>query len=71
MTDVIQARGLVKRYGDVTALDGLDLTVPEGIAVSLTQESIGDYCLTGTHESLDAVLWHVTQNETEPTEGPC
>jgi ABC-2 type transport system ATP-binding protein len=30
MTDVIQARGLVKRYGEVTALDGLDLTVPEG-----------------------------------------
>jgi len=23
------ARGLVKRYGEVTALDGLDLDVPE------------------------------------------
>ncbi len=30
MTDVIQARGLVKRFGDVIALDGLDLDVPEG-----------------------------------------
>jgi O-succinylhomoserine sulfhydrylase len=30
MTDVITATGLVKRYGDVTALAGLDLAVPEG-----------------------------------------
>ena len=30
MTDMITAHGLVKRYGDVTALDGFDLTVPEG-----------------------------------------
>ncbi len=35
MTDVIRARGLVKRYGDVTALDGLDLTVPEGSVLGL------------------------------------
>jgi ABC-2 type transport system ATP-binding protein len=27
---VIEARGLVKRYGDVTAVDGVDLDVPEG-----------------------------------------
>lgn len=49
----------------------LDLTVPEGIAVSLTQQSIGDYCLTGTHESLEGGLWHVSQTDTDPTEGPC
>ena len=35
MTDVIEARGLVKRYGEVTALDGLDLTVPEGTVLGL------------------------------------
>ena len=35
MTDVISARGLVKRFGDVTALDGLDLTVPEGTVLGL------------------------------------
>ena len=35
MADVIVARGLVKRYGDVTALDGLDLTVPEGTVLGL------------------------------------
>ena len=35
MTDVISARGLVKRYGEVTALDGLDLTVPEGTVLGL------------------------------------
>ena len=35
MTDVIQARGLVMRYGEVTALDGLDLTVPEGTVLAL------------------------------------
>jgi ABC-2 type transport system ATP-binding protein len=35
MTDVIKARGLVKRYGEVTALDGLDLTVPQGTVLGL------------------------------------
>jgi ABC-2 type transport system ATP-binding protein len=35
MADVIVARGLVKRYGDVTALDGLDLTVPQGTVLGL------------------------------------
>ncbi|HVX29062.1 MAG TPA: ABC transporter ATP-binding protein [Nitrolancea sp.] len=30
MADAIVCQGLVKRYGDVTALDHLDLTVPEG-----------------------------------------
>jgi ABC-type multidrug transport system ATPase subunit len=32
---VIQADGLVKRYGDVVALDGLDLAVPEGTVLGL------------------------------------
>ena len=35
MGDVIRAEGLEKRYGDVTALAGLDLTVPEGTVLGL------------------------------------
>lgn len=35
MTEAIRARGLVKRYGDVTALSGLDLTVPAGTVLGL------------------------------------
>ena len=35
MSNIIEANGLVKRYGDVTALDGLDLTVPEGTVLGL------------------------------------
>jgi ABC-2 type transport system ATP-binding protein len=35
MSDVIQASGLAKRYGAVTALDGLDLAVPEGTVLGL------------------------------------
>ncbi len=35
MTSTIRARGLVKRYGDVTALDGLDLDVAEGTVLGL------------------------------------
>jgi ABC-2 type transport system ATP-binding protein len=31
----IRAEGLVKRYGEVTALDGLDLEVPEGTVLGL------------------------------------
>ena len=35
MTDIISASGLRKRYGDVAALDGLDLNVPEGTVLGL------------------------------------
>ena len=35
MSDIIVADGLVKKYGDVTALDGLDLRVPEGTVYGL------------------------------------
>jgi len=31
----IRAEGLVKRYGDVVALDGVDLAVPEGTVLGL------------------------------------
>ena len=35
MPDAIAAEGLVKRYGALRALDGLDLTVPEGTVTAL------------------------------------
>jgi ABC-2 type transport system ATP-binding protein len=35
VSDIIEARGLVKKYGDVVALDGLDLNVPEGTVYGL------------------------------------
>jgi len=35
MSDAITATGLVKRYGDVTALDGVDLSVPTGSVLGL------------------------------------
>lgn len=35
MNDMIKARGLRKSYGDVEALAGLDLTVPEGAVLGL------------------------------------
>ena len=35
MNDVIRAEGLVKHYGDVKALDGLDLSVPQGSVLGL------------------------------------
>lgn len=34
-TSVLEARGLVKRYGPLTALDGVDLTVRTGEAVAI------------------------------------
>jgi daunorubicin resistance ABC transporter ATP-binding subunit len=34
-TPAIEARGLVKTYGDVRALDGVDLTVPRGTVLGL------------------------------------
>jgi ABC-2 type transport system ATP-binding protein len=35
MNEVIRAEGLVKTYGEVLALDGLDLSVPEGTVLGL------------------------------------
>jgi ABC-2 type transport system ATP-binding protein len=35
LTDMIRTSGLVKRYGKVTALDGLDLVVPKGTVLGL------------------------------------
>lgn len=35
MTDMIVATGLVKKYGGVTALDGVDLRVPQGTVLGL------------------------------------
>ena len=35
MTNMIEAVGLTKRYGDVVALDGLDLSVPAGTVLGL------------------------------------
>ena len=35
MTDAVRARGLVKHYKEVKALDGIDLTVPRGSVLAL------------------------------------
>jgi ABC-2 type transport system ATP-binding protein len=35
VNDIVRASGLVKRFGDVVALDGLDLAVPEGTVLGL------------------------------------
>ena len=35
MSLAIRLRGAVKRYGEITAVDGLDLDVPEGTCVGL------------------------------------
>jgi ABC-2 type transport system ATP-binding protein len=35
MADEVRAEGLVKRYGDVTALDGLSLSVPKGTVLGV------------------------------------
>ena len=35
MPDAIEVRAVAKRFGDVVALDGLDLTVPAGTVFGL------------------------------------
>jgi len=35
VTDAVRARGLVKHYGQVKALDGIDVTVPQGSVLGL------------------------------------
>lgn len=38
---VVQVRSLVKRYGDKTAVDGLDLTAREGVTAVLGPNGAG------------------------------
>ncbi len=52
-------------------VNALDLDVPAGVAIAITQQSNQDYCMTGTHEELDSVIYHVSTDQTVPTEGPC
>jgi len=35
MSSIVEARGLVKKYRDVVALDGLDIDVAEGTVLAL------------------------------------
>lgn len=48
----------------------LDLTVPEGVAIAVTQTGNQTYCMTGTHEELGEI-WHVSTEETVPAPGGC
>jgi hypothetical protein len=59
----------VGHYAD--QITELDITVPEGIALDITQQTLADYCISGTHTSLGSGLWHVSSEETVPTEGGC
>ena len=38
MASAVKLRGLVKRFGPITAVDGLDLEVPYGTCVGLLDE---------------------------------
>ena len=41
MNDTIRAEKLVKRYGKVTALDGIDLAVPQGTVLARAKREVG------------------------------
>ena len=53
MREIIHATGLVKRYGEVVALDGLDLSVREGTIVRppRTERGRQDHGGIGSHHS--------------------
>ena len=49
----------------------LGLSVPEGVAIAITEKSPDGFCLTGTHESISDTVWHISSDEAAPAEGPC
>jgi len=59
MTSLLRAEGLTKRYGPVTAVDGLTLDVPRGL--------VG---LVGANGAGKTTLFRLLLGLTRPTEGP-
>ena len=59
MTAVIETRGLTKAYGDVRALDGLDLSIPRG----------GIYGVLGPNGAGKSTLFRILLGLIRPTEG--
>ncbi|WP_420478170.1 ABC transporter ATP-binding protein [Brevundimonas sp. FT23028] len=59
MTAVIETRGLTKTYGDVRALDGLDLVIPKG----------GVYGVLGPNGAGKSTLFRILLGLIRPTEG--
>ena len=59
MTAVIETRGLTKTYGDVRALDGLDLSIPKG----------GVYGVLGPNGAGKSTLFRILLGLIRPTDG--
>jgi ABC-2 type transport system ATP-binding protein len=59
MNAVIETRGLTKTYGDVRALDGLDLTIPKG----------GVYGVLGPNGAGKSTLFRILLGLIQPTDG--
>ena len=59
MNAVIETRGLTKAYGDVRALDGLDLTIPKG----------GVYGVLGPNGAGKSTLFRILLGLIQPTDG--
>ncbi|QDH72956.1 ABC transporter ATP-binding protein [Brevundimonas sp. M20] len=59
MSAVIETRGLTKIYGDVRALDGLDLTIPKG----------GVYGVLGPNGAGKSTLFRILLGLIRPTDG--
>jgi len=59
MEEVISAEGLVKRYGDLTALDGVSFSVPRGCV----------FGLLGPNGAGKSTTIHILTGLTRPTSG--
>lgn len=57
------------RYATSTA--ELGYTPPEEITITITPQAAEGFCISGTHRSLEDVVWHVTAEQTVPVEGSC
>ena len=58
MTELaIRLRGVVKRYGEITAVDGLDLDVPEGTCVGLLGPNGAGKKYNYSNLSLSSILY--------------
>ena len=68
-TPVLQAKGLVKRYGNVTALNGADFAATNGLLVIPAGQTNASFIVPVFNDTLDELSETIALNQKETGDG--